>query len=87
MRCEDCLTELLTESDRVSQPLRRLPDAWHPGITQVSTFLIATALAAIGVQTDIGRLARSGPRPLALGFVLWVAVALVSLFLQHATGS
>jgi uncharacterized integral membrane protein (TIGR00698 family) len=64
-----------------------VPGAWHPGITQLSTFLIATALAAIGVQTDIARLARSGPRPLALGFVLWVAVALVSLFLQHATGS
>ena len=64
-----------------------VPAAWHPGITQLSTFLIATALAAIGVQTDIARLARSGPRPLALGFVLWAAVALVSLFLQHATGS
>jgi uncharacterized integral membrane protein (TIGR00698 family) len=64
-----------------------VPGAWHPGITQLSTFLIAAALAGIGVQTDIARLVRSGPRPLALGFVLWVSVALVSLFLQHATGS
>jgi uncharacterized integral membrane protein (TIGR00698 family) len=64
-----------------------IPGAWHPGITQTSAFLISIALAAIGVQTDVARLVRSGPRPLALGFVLWVAVAAVSLFLQHATGS
>ena len=64
-----------------------VPDGWHPGITQISTFLICVALAAIGVQTEVARLARSGARPLALGFVLWVAVAVVSLFLQHATGS
>jgi uncharacterized integral membrane protein (TIGR00698 family) len=64
-----------------------VPDGWHPGITHMSTFLISIALAAIGVQTDVRRLARSGVRPLALGFVLWVAVAVVSLFLQHATGS
>jgi uncharacterized membrane protein YadS len=49
--------------------------------------LIGTALAAIGLQTELGRLVRSGPRPLALGFVLWVAVAVTSLFLQRATGS
>lgn len=64
-----------------------VPAAWHPGITLLSTFLISTALAAIGMQTDVVRLLRSGARPLALGFVLWAAVALVSLFLQHATGS
>ena len=64
-----------------------IPANWHPGITQTSTFLISVALAAIGVQTEIGRLVRSGARPLALGFVLWVAVAAVSLLLQRATGS
>jgi uncharacterized integral membrane protein (TIGR00698 family) len=64
-----------------------IPEGWHPGITQLSTFLISVALAAIGVQTEVARLARSGARPLALGFVLWVAVAAVSLLLQRATGS
>jgi uncharacterized integral membrane protein (TIGR00698 family) len=64
-----------------------IPDGWHGGITRLSTFLISVALAAIGVQTEVARLARSGARPLALGFVLWVAVAAVSLLLQRATGS
>jgi uncharacterized integral membrane protein (TIGR00698 family) len=64
-----------------------IPDGWHGGITRLSTFLISVALAAIGVQTEVARLARSGARPLALGFVLWMAVAAVSLLLQRATGS
>jgi uncharacterized integral membrane protein (TIGR00698 family) len=64
-----------------------IPAGWHAGITLLSTFLIAMALGAIGLQTDVAHLLRSGARPLALGFVLWVAVAAVSLFLQHATGS
>lgn len=64
-----------------------VPAGWHAGITQLSTFLISVALAAIGCQTAVAALVRSGPRPLALGFVLWIAVAVVSLFLQHATGS
>jgi uncharacterized integral membrane protein (TIGR00698 family) len=64
-----------------------IPADWHAGITQASTFLISIALAAIGVQTEVARLVRSGARPLALGFVLWIAVAAVSLLLQRATGS
>jgi uncharacterized integral membrane protein (TIGR00698 family) len=64
-----------------------IPGYWHSGITAASTFLISIALAAIGVQTEVARLARSGARPLALGFVLWIAVAATSLLLQRATGS
>jgi uncharacterized integral membrane protein (TIGR00698 family) len=64
-----------------------IPAGGHPGITQASTFLISIALAAIGMQTEVARLARSGARPLALGFVLWIAVAAVSVLLQRATGS
>ena len=63
-----------------------VPTAWHAGIALLSTFLISMALAAIGLQTQLARLVRSGARPLALGFVLWVAVALSSLAVQHATG-
>jgi uncharacterized integral membrane protein (TIGR00698 family) len=45
--------------------------------------LIAIALAAIGLSTDVGALRAAGFRPLALGFVLWVAVASTSLALQY----
>ncbi len=63
-----------------------VPTTWHAGIAFVSTFLISMALAAIGLQTQLARLVRSGARPLALGFVLWVAVALSSLAVQKLTG-
>jgi uncharacterized integral membrane protein (TIGR00698 family) len=45
--------------------------------------LIAIALAAIGLSTDVRALRAAGFRPLALGFVLWVAVASTSLALQY----
>ena len=64
-----------------------VPLGFHPAITFASTFLISMALGSIGLQTEVARLVRSGARPLALGFILWVAVAGVSLVLQRATGS
>jgi uncharacterized integral membrane protein (TIGR00698 family) len=63
-----------------------VPAGWHDAIARVAIFLISVALAGIGVQTQLPRVLRAGPRPLALGFVLWVAVALSSLAIQRATG-
>jgi uncharacterized integral membrane protein (TIGR00698 family) len=62
------------------------PD-WHEPIAHVSTFLIAVALAGIGLQTNLRHLVTSGARPLALGGVLWVLVAVASLLVQHLTGT
>jgi uncharacterized integral membrane protein (TIGR00698 family) len=64
-----------------------VPPSWHDGIATVAIFLISVALAAIGLQTELARLLRAGARPLALGFLLWVAVAVSSLAIQRATGS
>ncbi len=63
-----------------------IPAAWHDGIAIVAIFLISVALAAIGLQTELSRLLHAGPRPLALGFLLWIAVAVSSLLTQRATG-
>ena len=53
---------------------------------QVAIFLIAVALAAVGLSTQPRRIAATGPRPLVLGAILWVAVASASLLLQAVTG-
>jgi len=63
-----------------------VPAAAHPALSHVALFLITTALAAIGVSTDLPALRRTGYRPLVLGLVLWVAVAVSSLGLQWLTG-
>ncbi len=58
----------------------------HAPLVTVTVFLICVALAAIGLQTDLFRLIRTGARPLLLGLILWLCVAASSLFIQHATG-
>jgi uncharacterized integral membrane protein (TIGR00698 family) len=63
-----------------------VPPSWHDTIATAAVFLISVALAAIGLQTELARLLRTGARPLALGFVLWVAVAVSSLAIQRVTG-
>jgi uncharacterized integral membrane protein (TIGR00698 family) len=71
----------------VVNTLGAVPPGWHAGIADTATFLISMALAAIGLHTNVRELARAGVRPLALGFILWVAVALTSLAVQRATGT
>ena len=64
-----------------------VPGAWHSGIQVVSAIFISIALAAIGLQTNVTSIVRAGWRPLFLGFILWVAVALSSLAVQHSLGT
>lgn len=64
-----------------------VPTVWHPALAVSVTFLITVALGAIGLQTDFRKLLGTGARPLALGFCLWVAVALSSLAIAHASGT
>jgi uncharacterized integral membrane protein (TIGR00698 family) len=62
-----------------------IPVAWHHGLSDLSTWMITAALAAIGLSTDVHHIRRAGLRPLALGAVLWVTVGLTSLGLQALT--
>jgi len=49
------------------------------GFGVASTLLIAVAMAAIGLSTDVRALRRTGPRPLFLGGILWIVVSLTAL--------
>jgi uncharacterized integral membrane protein (TIGR00698 family) len=53
----------------------------HP-LSSVAIFMITMALSAIGLSTDVAALRRVGHRPVLLGGLLWVTVALGSLGLQ-----
>ncbi len=59
-----------------------IPGSWHPGLSQLSTWMITAALAAIGLSTRPAAMRRAGWRPLVLGAVLWAAVGASSLLLQ-----
>ena len=56
-------------------------------LSHLATWMITAALAAVGLSTRPDRIRRAGVRPLALGALLWVAVAGSSLALQAVTGA
>jgi uncharacterized integral membrane protein (TIGR00698 family) len=64
-----------------------IPAGAHGMLRQVSVFLVAVALSAIGLSTDTAALRRAGPKPLLLGAMLWVTVGATSLGLQLLTGT
>ncbi len=64
-----------------------IPSGSHGSLQRVSVFLVAVALSAIGLSTNVPALRQAGPRPVLLGALLWVTVALASLGLQALTGT
>lgn len=55
-------------------------------VKTLSKFFIVWAMAAIGLNTDIVKLVKTGGKPLVLGAVCWIGIAAVSLVLQHMLG-
>ena len=49
----------------------------------LSKFFIVMAMTAIGLNTDIVKLVKSGGKPIILGFGCWVCITIVSLIMQH----
>jgi uncharacterized integral membrane protein (TIGR00698 family) len=64
-----------------------IPNGIHHALVQISIFLIAIALAAIGLSTDVAGFKGTGHRPLLLGGLLWLLVSATSLLLQYLTHS
>jgi uncharacterized integral membrane protein (TIGR00698 family) len=64
-----------------------IPSGSHGPLQHVSVFLVAVALSAIGLSTNVPALRKAGPRPLLLGALLWITVAAASLGLQALTGT
>jgi uncharacterized integral membrane protein (TIGR00698 family) len=56
------------------------------GVKQLSKFFIVLAMAAIGLNTDIVKLIKTGGKPLVMGFCCWVGIASVSLMMQKVLG-
>ncbi|MBO5555932.1 MAG: YeiH family putative sulfate export transporter [Oscillospiraceae bacterium] len=52
----------------------------------LSKFFIVMAMTAIGLNTDLIKLIRSGGKPILLGFCCWVGIAAMSLLMQHVMG-
>jgi uncharacterized integral membrane protein (TIGR00698 family) len=59
-----------------------LPQTFMQGVAGVGRFLIVVALAAVGLNADLRKIAGAGIRPLLLGLSVWAVVALSSIALQ-----
>ena len=55
-------------------------------LKELSKFLIIMAMGAIGLNTDLVKLVRTGGRPILMGACCWAAIAAVSLGMQHVLG-
>ncbi len=52
----------------------------------LSRFFIVMAMAAIGLNTDLVKLVRSGAKPILMGLICWICIAAASLAMQHTLG-
>ena len=63
-----------------------LPVAVTAPIKTLSKFFIVMAMAAIGFNTDIVKLVKTGGKPIFMGLCCWIGIACVSLGMQSVLG-
>lgn len=70
----------------VATTVFQLPGEVTAPLKELSKFLIVMAMAAIGLNTNIVKLVKTGGKPIFTGFCCWMGIALVSLGMQHVLG-
>ncbi len=63
-----------------------LPAQITSPLKDLSKFFIIMAMAAIGLNTHIIKLIKSGAKPIFMGLCCWIGIAAVSLLIQHILG-
>ena len=63
-----------------------VPSSVFQPFKELSKFFIIMAMAAIGLNTDIVKLIRTGGKPILMGLCCWIAIAVVSLEMQDLLG-
>lgn len=63
-----------------------LPTSVTGPLKEASKFFIIMAMAAIGFNTNLIKLIKTGGKPILLGLCCWGAITAVSLLMQHVLG-
>lgn len=63
-----------------------VPSDFFSPFKTLSKFLIVMAMAAIGLNTNIVKLIKTGGKPILAGFCCWVGITATSLLMQHVLG-
>ena len=61
------------------------PHLFQP-FKELSKFFIILAMAAIGLNTDLVKLVKTGGKPIFMGTCCWAGITAVSLLMQHMQG-
>ena len=61
------------------------PDFFHP-FKELSKFFIVLAMAAIGLNTNLIKLIKTGGKPIFMGACCWAGITCASLLMQHLEG-
>lgn len=64
----------------------QLPAAVTSPLRNLSKFFIIMAMAAIGLNTNLVKLVKTGGKPILMGLCCWVGITGVSLLMQHVLG-
>lgn len=63
-----------------------LPPAVTAPLKDLSKFFIIMAMGAIGFNTDVVDLVKTGGKPIFMGFCCWIGISVVSLLMQRGLG-
>lgn len=63
-----------------------VPASFFAPFKELSKFFIIMAMAAIGINTDIVKLIKTGGKPIFMGLCCWIGITGVSLAMQHFLG-
>ncbi len=63
-----------------------IPEVVTGFLKDLSKFFIIMAMGAIGLNTNLVKLVKTGGKPIFLGFCCWIAITAVSLIMQHLLG-
>lgn len=63
-----------------------VPSSFFKPMKELSKFFIILAMAAIGINTNIVKLIKTGGKPIVMGFCCWIGITGVSLLMQHLLG-
>jgi len=55
-------------------------------LKDLSKFFIILAMVAVGLNTNLVKLVKTGAKPIMLGFICWIAIIGMSLLTQHFCG-
>lgn len=59
------------------------PEGMGSSLAQLGKFMIVMAMAAIGIKTNIVRLIKNGGKPILLGLICWIVLAITSILVQY----